>query len=51
MKERISVTLDKEIVDMLNSLAKSRKFRNKSHTVEMAIELLDKMENNIIKNE
>jgi Arc/MetJ-type ribon-helix-helix transcriptional regulator len=45
MKERISVTLDKEIVDMLDSLARKRKFRNKSHVVEMAIEELNKIEN------
>lgn len=45
MKERISVTLDKDIVSMLNSLVKNRKFRNRSHVVEMAIEELDKKEN------
>jgi Arc/MetJ-type ribon-helix-helix transcriptional regulator len=45
MKERISVTLDKEIADMLDSLTKKRKFRNKSHVVEMAIEELNRVEN------
>ena len=44
MKERISVTLDAEIVGMLNSLIKNRKFRNRSHAVEMAIEQLNKIE-------
>ena len=45
MKERVSVTLDKKIVRMLNSLAKNRKFRNKSHVVEIAIEELNELEN------
>jgi len=45
MKERISITLDKEIVDMLNSLTKNRKFRNRSHTIEMAIQELYTLEN------
>ena len=44
MKERISVTLDKDIVKILNSLIKDRKFRNRSHAVEMAIEELNKIE-------
>lgn len=45
MKERISVTLDKEIVKILNSLLKNRKYRNRSHVVEIAIENLNKAEN------
>ena len=44
MKERISVTLDKEIIRILNVLVKDRKYRNRSHAVEMAIEQLDKGE-------
>ena len=40
MKERISVTLDKEIIRVLNALVKGRKYRNRSHAVEMAIEQL-----------
>lgn len=40
MKERISVTIDREIVDLLNSLSKKRKFRNRSHIVEFAVEKL-----------
>ena len=42
MKERISITLDKEIVTMINSLIKNRKFRNRSHLIEMAVEELNK---------
>ena len=44
MKERISVTLDKDIVNLLNSLVENRKYRNRSHAVEMAIEQLTKSE-------
>jgi len=44
MKERVSVTLDKEIVKMLDALSKNRKYRNKSHVVEMAIEELHRLE-------
>lgn len=44
MKERISVTLDKEIIVLLNSLVENRKYRNRSHVVEMAIEELRKFE-------
>jgi Arc/MetJ-type ribon-helix-helix transcriptional regulator len=44
MKERISVTLDKEIINVLNSLIKDRKYRNRSHVVEYAIEQLNKLE-------
>jgi Arc/MetJ-type ribon-helix-helix transcriptional regulator len=44
MKERISVTIEKDIVSMLNSLVKDRKYRNRSHAVEMAVEQLKKIE-------
>ena len=47
MKERISVTLDKEIIRMLDFITKKggRRYRNKSHAVGMAIEELYKLEN------
>ncbi len=44
MKERISVTVDKRTVRILDSLLKKRKFRNRSHLVESAVELLEKEE-------
>ena len=44
MKERISITLDREAVDILNNLIKNRKYRNRSHAVEMAISELNKIE-------
>ena len=44
MKIRISVTVDKETLDLLNSLVKSKKYRNKSHAVESAIRMLKETE-------
>lgn len=49
MKDRISVTLDKEIVKILNSLVENRKFRNRSHVIELAIELLNQTEEKMKK--
>ena len=39
-KERITVTLDKEIIKLLSVLIKDRRYRNRSHAVEYAIEQL-----------
>ena len=44
MKERISITVEKDIIRMLNDLVKARKYRNRSHAVEMAIERLNRLE-------
>lgn len=44
MKERISVTIDREINELLDRLSKKRKFRNRSHIVEFAVERLAKEE-------
>ncbi|MBS3149658.1 ribbon-helix-helix protein, CopG family [Candidatus Woesearchaeota archaeon] len=44
MKERISITIDEETVRKLNFLIKSKKYRNRSHAVEIAIEKLVKDE-------
>jgi len=46
MKERISTTIDEETVRKLNFLIKSKKYRNRSHAVEIAIEKLVKEEQN-----
>ncbi|MBS3146569.1 ribbon-helix-helix protein, CopG family [Candidatus Woesearchaeota archaeon] len=46
MKERISITLDEDTIRKLNALIKSKKFRNRSHAVEIAIEELIKEERN-----
>ncbi|HLC56391.1 MAG TPA: ribbon-helix-helix domain-containing protein [Candidatus Nanoarchaeia archaeon] len=44
MKERISITLDKEIIKEIDLILKNKKFRNRSHFVESAIDLLIKNE-------
>ena len=42
MKERISITLDKETVKILNSLLEDEKFRNRSHLIEFLIKQFEK---------
>lgn len=37
MKERLSVTVDKELVSNVERLLDNKKFRNKSHIVELAL--------------
>ena len=44
MKERISITIDEDTIRKLNFLIKSKKYRNRSHAVEIAIEKLVKDE-------
>ncbi len=41
MKIRISATIDEKTEKILNSLLKDGKYRNKSHAIEKAIELLE----------
>ena len=36
-KEKISITVDKEILDLVESLLDSGKFRNRSHAFEYAL--------------
>ena len=45
MKERISATVDERTIKFLDSLIKNRKYRNKSHVIEKAIEILWEEEN------
>lgn len=45
MKERISATVEVETIKLIEKLLKNKKFRNKSHVIETAIENLSKMEN------
>jgi Arc/MetJ-type ribon-helix-helix transcriptional regulator len=40
MKVRISATIDEKTEKILNSLLKDGSYRNKSHIIEKAIELL-----------
>ena len=45
MKIRISATIDKETGDILNTLVEGNEFRNKSHVIEKALELLMEVKN------
>ena len=40
MKKRISATIDEKTEKLIEALLKDRDFRNKSHIIEKAIELL-----------
>jgi len=46
MKVRISATIDEKTEKILRELAKNRRYRNKSHVIEEAIELLKKEDEN-----
>jgi Arc/MetJ-type ribon-helix-helix transcriptional regulator len=37
MKSKISVTVDKKIVDWIDEQVKTQRFRNRSHAVEVAL--------------
>jgi Arc/MetJ-type ribon-helix-helix transcriptional regulator len=37
MKSKISVTVDKKIVDWIDEQVKTQRFRNRSHAVELAL--------------
>ncbi len=41
MKERISATVEKETVERIERILEKGKYRNKSHVIEEAIELLE----------
>jgi Arc/MetJ-type ribon-helix-helix transcriptional regulator len=41
MKKRVSATINEKTLRILNSLLKDGTFRNKSHAIEKAIELLN----------
>lgn len=44
MKERISATIDKETLKIIEELLKKGNYRNKSHVIEDAIKILKKRE-------
>jgi Arc/MetJ-type ribon-helix-helix transcriptional regulator len=44
MKERLSATVDKEVLKIIEFLLKDKKFRNKSHVIETALYLLKEKE-------
>lgn len=37
MKERLSVTVDSELIKNLDEILQNKEFRNKSHLVELAL--------------
>jgi len=37
MKQKLSVTVDSELISYLDEIVKTEEFRNKSHLVEIAI--------------
>jgi Arc/MetJ-type ribon-helix-helix transcriptional regulator len=43
-KARLNVTVDKELVDWIDSHIKTQKFRNRSHAVELALLRLKEQE-------
>lgn len=45
MKKRISATIDEKTERVLKKLLRGGEFRNKSHVIEKAIELLEKEKN------
>ena len=45
MKGRVSATLDKETIKVIDRILKKGKYRNKSHVIEDAIKLLEEKEN------
>ena len=44
MKERVSATIEKETIKMIDAILKKGKYRNKSHVIEEAIKLLRREE-------
>jgi len=46
MKERISATVEKETLAALDRILEKGNYRNKSHVIEKAIEVLEKGEKN-----
>lgn len=46
MKERISATIDSETSKLIEKLLKNKKYRNRSHVIETALDNLIKMEVN-----
>jgi len=45
MKERVSATVDEKTVRIIELILKKGKYRNKSHIIEKAVELLGEVEN------
>ena len=44
MKDRISATVEEKTIKLIESILKKGKYRNKSHIIEKAIEMLSEEE-------
>ncbi len=44
MKERVSATVDEKTIKLIDKILKIGKYRNKSHVIEKAIEVLNENE-------
>lgn len=51
VKERVSATIDKSTIKIIDELLKEGNYRNKSHIIEDAIKLLSKIKKRRRKNE
>jgi Arc/MetJ-type ribon-helix-helix transcriptional regulator len=49
MKERVSATVDEKTIKLIDLILKKGKYRNKSHVIEKAIEILAEEEKNVKK--
>jgi metal-responsive CopG/Arc/MetJ family transcriptional regulator len=47
MKEKLSVTVDSELISKLDEIMRKEEFRNKSHLVEVAIKNYIKEKENV----
>lgn len=50
VKERISATVEKETVERIERILAKGKYRNKSHVIEAALEMLEVGEGNELKS-
>ena len=49
MKERISITVDENRINMIEKILKNKKYRNRSHFIENAVDKLIEEEKNVRK--
>jgi len=50
MKQKLSVTIDEDKIELLNQIIKEGRFRNKSHLVEYSLNKFLKGEKNEIRS-
>ena len=44
MKEKLSISLEKDTLDRINSLVENKRFRSRSHVIEYAVNILERTE-------